>query len=94
MPATDFRAHPACTRTGATYYGLLLYQVSLQPAKDMLNGNQGCGLSARDEGFHSSGPRTAGLVPAGQPESKLGPIPGLTHARPKVSAGDKPVHAA
>lgn len=51
MPATDFRAHPAYRRTEATYYGLLLYQVFLQPAKDMLNGNQGCGLSARDEGL-------------------------------------------
>ena len=49
MPATDFRAHPACTRTGTPYYGLLLYQVFLQPAKDILDGNQGCGVNARDE---------------------------------------------
>lgn len=51
MPATDFRAHPACGRTEATYYGLLLYQVFLQPAKDILNGNQGRGVNARDEGL-------------------------------------------
>lgn len=51
MPATDSRARPTCTRTGATYYGLLLYQVFLQPAKDILDGNQGCGVSARDGGF-------------------------------------------
>lgn len=94
MSAADSRAHPAYTRTGAACYGLLLYQVFLQPAKDILDGNQGRGMSAHDEGLSLRWPTDRGACVNGiaRKQTRANPRPGRMPA--EGSAGDKPLHSA